>query len=79
MSSIKHPGDACLYDPVNHEKQMATHVPNFGLLSGKMPDDLFSKVVEEVNTVYSDFNNSRFYGHKLAGNMKNEYGLDKCK
>ena len=79
MSSFKPTTEAHLYDPINHEKQMATHIPNFGLLSGKIPDDLFSKVEDEVNTIYSDFNNSSFYGHKLAGNIKNEYGLNKCK
>ena len=79
MSSFKPTAEAHLYDPIDHQKQMATHIPNFGLLSGKIPDDLFSKVEDEVNTIYSDFNNSSFYGHKLAGNIKNEYGLSKCK
>tara|TARA_R100000656_G_scaffold88853_1_gene64517 strand:- start:3508 stop:4173 length:666 start_codon:yes stop_codon:yes gene_type:complete len=57
--------------------KIANYLPNWGILSGKMPASLFTSVKKEVKEIEKNFKKSQFFGHNLAGNIKREYQLKK--
>ena len=57
--------------------KIANYLPNWGILSGKMPASLFTSVKKEVKEIEKNFKKSQFFGDKLAGNIKREYLLKK--
>ena len=69
---------ALLFNPKTPELRMATQLPNYGIMSGKLPPALFSKLKKEINGIEKDFKKADFFGKNLAGNIKKEYGLKKC-
>jgi hypothetical protein len=68
-----------LFDPNNDKIDMANYFPNSGILSGKMPVDLFNNIKKETEQIKENFTEADFFGNKLAGNIKKEYALKKNK
>ena len=66
-----------LFDPSDDKIDMANYFPNSGILSGKMPVDLFNNIKKEVEQIKENFTEADFFGDKLAGNIKKEYQLKK--
>tara|TARA_R100001244_G_scaffold125906_1_gene96153 strand:- start:303 stop:968 length:666 start_codon:yes stop_codon:yes gene_type:complete len=65
------------YNPEKPDLKIANYLPNWGILSGRMPPSLFSSVKKEVKEIEKNFKKAQFWGHNLAGNIKREYQLKK--
>lgn len=50
---------------------------NPGITLATLPAEIYSKVMEEVIEIQSNFESSERYNHALAGNIENEYYLNK--
>lgn len=53
-------------------------LPNLGVITTVLPDDLYDIVMEEVNEIQSDFDNYKDWNEGLAGNIERQYPLVKC-
>jgi len=58
---------------------MFSHIslPNPGVTSGVLPEELYNQVMNEVNEISSDFHSHSNYNNGLAGNIENQYELQK--
>jgi hypothetical protein len=56
-----------------------THIslPNPGVTTGNLPEELYKQVIEEVNEISFDFHSHSNYNNGLAGNIENQYELQK--
>ena len=59
----------------SNAEHKANFFPNFGILSGKFPPELFNKIKVEINDIQNDFTKATFFGENLAGNIKKEFKL----
>lgn len=53
------------------------NLPNPGVTTGYLPDELYKIIMEEVNEIQSNFDSHTKWNDGLAGNMEKEYGLYK--
>jgi hypothetical protein len=68
-----------LYNPNDPSVDMANFLRTPGILSGKMPAELFNKIKKETEGIQEDFTKADFFGDRLAGNIRKEYQLKKTK
>lgn len=52
-------------------------LPNPGVVTGTLPDDLYEIIMTEVNEISENFDNHIKWNDGLAGNMEKEFGLPK--
>lgn len=53
------------------------NLPNPGVTTGKLPEDLYDFIMKEVNQISSDFGSCSKYNDGLAGNIERQYELKK--
>lgn len=56
-----------------------THIslPNPGVTTGILPDDLYTVLIEEITNIQSNFKDYEKWNYGLAGNIENQYALSK--
>lgn len=62
------------------EKEIAYHsFKNIGYVLAKLTEEDLKPIIKEVKEIQSNFNKGTKVNNKLAGNIKYEFTLDKCK
>lgn len=56
-----------------------THIslPNPGVTTGFLPDELYNIIMKEIEEIQSDWGNHQKWNDGLAGNIEKQYGLPK--
>lgn len=59
--------------------KLFTHIslPNPGVTTGHLPDELYEILMNEINDIQSNFQNHEKWNYGLAGNIESQYALSK--
>jgi len=52
--------------------------PNIGFVGCDLTDDEFNPILEEVNEIQNNFENTEPMNHRLIGHIEHEYKITKC-